>query len=211
MLNVKCCHYFNNEKLCPFEEIGCMFRHAESKNCRFKQLCKIKLCQFQHKDQECSENGTLDEKAGTNVEGVETIEMDQKKCEKPVTEPARVTCKICFRYLNTNSDLENHMKEEHKNSEAPSSYFFHTLDSEEEEEEEEEEDLECEDCGKVSDNFDEYIEHRGIGDCAFYCNPCNQTFRFEKDLKIHTEKHCTKCGEEFSPANILKTHKRTCK
>ena len=58
---------------------------------------------------------------------------------------------------------------------------------------------------------EEKEEHRGIGDCAFYCNPCNQTFRFEVDLKTHTEKHCTKCGEEFSPANILKAHKLTCK
>ena len=26
----------------------------------------------------------------------------------------------------------------------------------------EEEDLECEDCGKVSEDFDSYIEHRGM-------------------------------------------------
>ena len=38
--NVRFCHYFNNDKLCPFEEIGCMFLHAKSEFCRFKKLCK---------------------------------------------------------------------------------------------------------------------------------------------------------------------------
>ena len=31
-LNVKFCHYFNNGKDCPYEEIGCMFKHEPSKN-----------------------------------------------------------------------------------------------------------------------------------------------------------------------------------
>ena len=46
--NVRFCHYFNNEKLCPFEEIGCMFLHAKSEICRFKKSCKNDLCQFRH-------------------------------------------------------------------------------------------------------------------------------------------------------------------
>ena len=57
-------------------------------------------------------------------------------------------------------------------------------------ESEEGEDLECEDCGKVSENFDKYIEHRGMGGCAYYCYPCNETFRYEKDLKRHEQRHC---------------------
>ena len=48
MENVKYCHYFNNSKHCPFEEVGCMFKHEISKNCRFQKHCKNKLCQFQH-------------------------------------------------------------------------------------------------------------------------------------------------------------------
>ena len=78
-------------------------------------------------------------------------------------------------------------------------------------ESEEGEDLECEDCGKVSENFDKYIEHRGMGGCAFYCDPCNETFRYEVDLKRHEQKHCTKCCKEFSPEKILKKHKTNCK
>ena len=78
-------------------------------------------------------------------------------------------------------------------------------------ESEEGEDLECEDCGKVSENFDDYIEHRGMGGCAYYCYPCNETFRCENDLQRHKQKHCTKCSKEFSPEKILKKHKTNCK
>ena len=45
-----------------------------------------------------------------------------------------------------------------------------------ESETEEEEDLECDECGKVSETFDEYIEHRGRGDCVFWCNHCDKFF-----------------------------------
>ena len=46
--NGKFCHYFNNGKSCPFEEIGCKFKHEVSKNCRYDKKCHIKLCQFIH-------------------------------------------------------------------------------------------------------------------------------------------------------------------
>ena len=34
-LDSKFCHYFNNNKTCPFEQIGCMFKHAKSRKCWF--------------------------------------------------------------------------------------------------------------------------------------------------------------------------------
>ena len=49
--NVKFCHYFNDEKLCPYEEVGCMFQHRESERCRYNHYCKNKLCQFQHENE----------------------------------------------------------------------------------------------------------------------------------------------------------------
>ena len=42
------CHYFNNNKVCPFNDIGCMFKHSESDKCRFGENCQFKLCQFRH-------------------------------------------------------------------------------------------------------------------------------------------------------------------
>ena len=47
-LKARKCHYFNNEKVCPFEEIGCMFDHTLSKMCSYGQGCSHKLCSYQH-------------------------------------------------------------------------------------------------------------------------------------------------------------------
>ena len=47
------CHYFNNEKDCPFEEIGCMFAHEDSEFCKFDQICCKKLCFYQHTKSYC--------------------------------------------------------------------------------------------------------------------------------------------------------------
>ena len=44
----KMCHYFNNNRSCPYENVGCMFMHEESLPCKFGEKCKIKLCQYRH-------------------------------------------------------------------------------------------------------------------------------------------------------------------
>ena len=31
--NIKSCHYYNNSKSCPFENVGCKFKHEKSENC----------------------------------------------------------------------------------------------------------------------------------------------------------------------------------
>ena len=41
------CHYFNNDKECPFEE-ECIYIHEESDNCKFTNNCERKLCMFKH-------------------------------------------------------------------------------------------------------------------------------------------------------------------
>ena len=58
--NIKRCHYFNNQKDCPFEEIGCMFQHTYSGICRYGEKCKKIMCSFQHsidESFECDECG----------------------------------------------------------------------------------------------------------------------------------------------------------
>jgi hypothetical protein len=44
---------------------------------------------------------------------------------------------------------------------------------------------------------DEFTEHQATGTCGFICEPCGVAFKFETHLKIHTERHCTKCCKEF--------------
>ena len=41
------CHYFNNQKLCPYEDIGCKFLHEVSSCCRYS-TCNNILCQYRH-------------------------------------------------------------------------------------------------------------------------------------------------------------------
>ena len=48
MESSKFCQYFNNSKSCPYEEIGCQFKHAVADNCKYDRKCKFKLCQYKH-------------------------------------------------------------------------------------------------------------------------------------------------------------------
>ena len=52
-LNKKKCHYFNNEKECPYFEVGCMFVHEFSGQCKFGPACVRQLCPFQHGVKTC--------------------------------------------------------------------------------------------------------------------------------------------------------------
>ena len=38
----KKCHYFNNGKICPYENIGCMFEHSSSELCKYGIQCNKK-------------------------------------------------------------------------------------------------------------------------------------------------------------------------
>lgn len=54
------CHYFNNDKNCPYEKIGCKFVHETSKLCRNGDRCPKKLCYFQHNKSISQEDNVLD-------------------------------------------------------------------------------------------------------------------------------------------------------
>ena len=45
----KFCHYYNNQKFCPYEEIGYKFRHEVSAFC-LSSMCTNLLCQYSHSD-----------------------------------------------------------------------------------------------------------------------------------------------------------------
>ena len=51
----KFCHYFNNDKSCPFVSIGCKFKHENSGKCTFGKDCKNLLCQYNHDDSQYAE------------------------------------------------------------------------------------------------------------------------------------------------------------
>ena len=45
------CHYYNNKKFCPFEQLGCKFSHRLSGLCNYDEKCHKKLCPIQQTNQ----------------------------------------------------------------------------------------------------------------------------------------------------------------
>ena len=44
------CHYFNNDKICPFKE-ECLFLHEEAETCKFGKLCERMFCMYKHESE----------------------------------------------------------------------------------------------------------------------------------------------------------------
>ena len=44
----KFCHFYNNIKLCPYEEVGCKFKHSNAGQCSLGKTCSVYKCQFEH-------------------------------------------------------------------------------------------------------------------------------------------------------------------
>ena len=81
------CHYFKNQKSCPYEELGCMFQHEDSPMFRFQEKCLKDMCQYKHKDD--NEQNDKDVKAETGMFNL------YPQCRKKLT---------------TKGDLNNHTK-----------------------------------------------------------------------------------------------------
>ena len=47
-VEIKFCHYYNSDKPCPYDKVGCKFKHENAPECRFNLKCTFKLCQFTH-------------------------------------------------------------------------------------------------------------------------------------------------------------------
>ena len=75
---IQYCHFFNNALPCPYEEIGCMFRHAEAPSCRYQTCCTRKLCPYKHK----TEESEYDEKSIIDEESDNEEEIDFEKCDE---------------------------------------------------------------------------------------------------------------------------------
>ena len=69
------CHYFNNEKVCPFED-KCVFLHEKSDACKFGKSCERINCTFRHElyedDSDTEEDDNVDNENTFNDENVQS-------------------------------------------------------------------------------------------------------------------------------------------
>ena len=89
--NNRKCHYFNNSKPCPFEELGCMFEHSYSKNCKFGGKCDRTLCSYRHIN---------------NIVSDDSISIEQQK--------EFLICEECDLECKTENELDKHIDDEHE-------------------------------------------------------------------------------------------------
>ena len=101
--NVKFCHFFNNNKICKFEEVsGCMFRHEYAPTCQNPERCKIYKCQFRH-------FVLVDDESDNDSDNDNEIEEED-------TNPIRCDYGLCdLQSINfkTSIDLKEHLRNQH--------------------------------------------------------------------------------------------------
>ena len=66
------CHYFNNEKDCPFED-KCVFLHENSEVCKYGELCGRNYCMFKHEGNDDSIGSNDDDEEDENDDANETF------------------------------------------------------------------------------------------------------------------------------------------
>ena len=86
-MQIRFCHYYNNGVECPFEESGCMFSHAVSPQCWFKESCLNKLCPFRHDECTFMYNSSQDD------------QFEHVKTSTPIKED--IKCSICIKVIPT--------------------------------------------------------------------------------------------------------------
>ena len=105
--NVRHCYYFNNDKICPYEELGCKFLHAEANICHFGTKCKRTLCPHKHiadvlhtqtdtiEKIVSNENKELDDNSTIDFDSVVTSTPQKKhfQCEECIN---RLQCTYCY-------------------------------------------------------------------------------------------------------------------
>ena len=112
----KNCHYYNNKKHCPYEDIGCMFKHEKSEKCRFNRECRNKMCPYQHEDisgyKQNDKNGFQTVECEENNEIESTNDIEEYESDSDCHE---FECDHCDETFELESELKMHMENRHCN------------------------------------------------------------------------------------------------
>ena len=119
---VQYCHYYNNDKFCPFEELGCKFLHTIAQKCRLGHKCKIRLCPRRHSesdtetDRDTKHVGDNDETEDKMDECISFVTSTPQKNEFECGECENMTqnCTDCFvRQHEETGQLANRKRKVH--------------------------------------------------------------------------------------------------
>ena len=105
--NIKPCHYYNNEKLCPYDELGCKFLHSVADKCKFGQKCKRRLCPNRYE-----KRGNLGSDIDSTIDNAENGEIFETETDFDTimtSTPKRRTfnCEECIDGLQCMSDRQS--------------------------------------------------------------------------------------------------------
>ena len=117
------CHYFNNDKDCPFDD-ECIYIHEDAENCRFGRHCERKFCMFKHEDineEECETDDDSDEDVNIDINGIDlnkikpVLEKFKKSVEnfEELMGKLSLKCKQCEFEAKDMNGLTMHMKAKH--------------------------------------------------------------------------------------------------
>ena len=110
--NARFCHYFNNSKPCPYEDIGCMFIHSKAGKCKVAS-CSFSLCQFEHDDKKIEEIETVASEDSELDEDVDEYEGDKLDNSSSVSYGEN-DCHLCEWKFMCMDDLLEHFRFYHQ-------------------------------------------------------------------------------------------------
>ena len=120
------CHYFNNNKDCPFDD-QCVYLHEDSEKCKFGRGCERKMCMYKHEECDESDAGSDDENDDENEDAdsddeevsvdklVPILEKVQEAVEKfdLLLKKNSLMCKECDFEARNQNGLNMHVKAKH--------------------------------------------------------------------------------------------------
>ena len=187
------CHFFNNEKTCPYSE-DCVFLHEDSPSCKYSTACERNYCMFKH--------GSKNEPVDNEIVGIHDKAGDKKneESEKDVT------------LENESENLEKYdsiviVDVEIVNADSDLSIDRTFVDKCEQGNNYNVEDVTDKTDAKVADNAGEKVfackmcdfkagkkfdMTTHLEDIHYWCRICFSTFNNKDDLKNHLKNHTKK-------------------
>ena len=110
------CHYYNNDKDCPFGDV-CIFEHDEAENCKYGKACERRMCMYSHTDEE-DENESDEDNVNDDLDVaklkpvLEKVKLAVEKCDNLI-EKCSFKCKICDFEGKDKNGLNMHVKAKH--------------------------------------------------------------------------------------------------